>query len=113
MSFRVVIQPNAKANLRDYYRRAAKHAPLTAARWLERFEAAIESLKEMPERYSLAPEGKFVECKLRQMLFGKRPNVFRVLFRISGDEVQVLHIRRAAMDLATLDELLGTNESEE
>lgn len=44
MNYRVVVQPNAKSDLRNYFLTAAEHAPRTAARWLERFEAALASL---------------------------------------------------------------------
>ncbi len=33
--------------------------------------------------------------ELREILFGRRPNVYRVIFLIDGDTVRVLRIRRA------------------
>lgn len=110
MKYRVIVLPNAEANLTHYAEHAAKHAPLTAARWLDRFHSALKSLAEMPLRYPLAPEGKDSPKPLRQMLFGKRPNVFRAFFTIENDEVRVLHIRRASMDTATLAEIYGDFE---
>jgi plasmid stabilization system protein ParE len=101
MKYRVIVLPNARANLTHYAEYAAKNAPLTAARWLDRFHAALESLGDMPLRYPLAPESKDSPKPLHQMLFGKRPNVFRVFFTVEDDEVRVLHVRRASMDKAT------------
>ena len=46
MSYRVVITANARTNLRSYYVRAAENAPVTASRWLDRFE-------EAPRRFSV------------------------------------------------------------
>ena len=40
-----------------------------------------------------------------QFLFGKKPNVFRALFTIHGDEVRILHIRRASRRTMTAAEL--------
>jgi hypothetical protein len=107
MIYRVVITENAKANLRSYYLRAAERAPLTAARWLNRFEEALSSLDQAPQRYALAAENELAPQEIRQLLFGKRPSVFRALFTVAGDEVQVLHIRRATMDTAAPGELFG------
>ena len=105
MTYRVVVTENAKSNLRSYYAHAAQYAPLTAERWLNRFEKALTTLSSNPQRCSLAPENNRAEPEVRQFLFGKRPSVFRALFTIVDDEVQVLHIRRAAMDTARPDEL--------
>lgn len=107
MNYRVVITENAKSNLRAYYLRAAQHAPLTAARWLNRFEQSIATLSADPQRCALAAGSAVVESEIHQLLVGKRRRVFRVLFTIIGDDVQVLHIRRGAMDTATSDELYG------
>lgn len=107
MSYRVVITENAKVNLRAYYLRAAQHAPLTAARWLNRFEQSLATLSVDPHRCAVAAESAVVEGEIRQLLVGKRRSIFRALFTIIGNEVQVLHIRRGTMDTATRDELYG------
>jgi len=107
MSYHVVITENAKANLCSYYLHAAEHAPVTAARWLSRFEAALGTLARNPERCGLAPENDAVDEEIRQFLFGRRSSVFRALFTIAEGEVRVLHIRRAVMDTASPEELYG------
>jgi hypothetical protein len=33
--------------------------------------------------------------EVRQLLYGRRPHTYRILFTIEGDVVQVLHIRHA------------------
>ena len=107
MSYRVVVTENAKANLRNYYLRAAQHAPVTAARWLNRFEAALASLASNPQRCAIAPEDDAADEEIRQFLFGRRSGTYRALFTIAEDEVRVLHIRRAVMDTASPEELYG------
>jgi plasmid stabilization system protein ParE len=106
MTYRVVITAAAKQNLRDAYLWAAAHAPHTAARWLQRFEAELLTLARFPERFQLAPENAFVESEIRQLIFGRRQGAYRALFTIVESEVQVLHIRRAARDWATPEELV-------
>jgi plasmid stabilization system protein ParE len=107
MTYRVVITAAAKQNLRNAYLWTAERAPETAARWLARFELELQSLSQFPERCSLAPENGMVEPEIRQYIFGRRQGAYRALFTILGGEVQVLHIRRAARDWATSDDLTG------
>ena len=107
MHYSVVMTANAKGNLRAAYRRAAKHAPNAAGRWLAKFEAALDSLSDNPERCTLAPESDSVKHEVRQLSFGKPWRVYRVLFTINQDRVIVLHIRWGAMDLASESELFG------
>lgn len=106
MRYRVVVTANAKRNLQDYYLHAARCAPLTAARWLERFERALETLALNPQRCSIALENDLVEQEIRQLLYGKAGGVYRALFTIFDDEVRVLHIRRAVRHTASPEELM-------
>ena len=105
MSYRVVITANAKSNVREYYERAAKHAPDTAANWLNRFHAALQTLAFQPDRCPLAAENSLVEQEVRQFNFGKRVGTYRALFTIADEEVRILHIRRAAMGIAPASEV--------
>ena len=96
MIYRVIIQPNAEAELEAAYLYRYERAPQEAARWFAGFVEAINSLAQFPTRCPLAPEnGHFAE-EIRQLLDGTRRNVFRILFTIRGDTVQVLHIRHGA-----------------
>ena len=105
MKYRVILQPRAQRDLDEAYVWAASQAPETAARWLNRFHAALQTRATNPQRCSIAPEDELVESEIRQFLFGKRQNVWRALFTIRGGEVRVVHVRRAAMDTATPEEL--------
>mgnify|MGYP003675445495 CR=1 FL=1 len=100
MSRSVLITERAKADLRSYYLFAAEHAPTTAAKWLLRFEATLETLAANAERCTLAPENDLVDETIRQLHFGKGTSKFRALLLIRESEVVVLHIRRGAMDRA-------------
>jgi hypothetical protein len=72
---------------------------------LRRFERELEKLSTLPERFPLAPENGLVDAEIQQMIFGRRQGAYRVLFTIQGDEVRVLHIRRAAQDWAKAEDL--------
>lgn len=96
MIYRVIIQPNAEAELEAAYLYRYERAPHEAVRWFAGFVEAINSLAQFPARCPLAPEnGHFAE-EIRQLLYGTRRHVFRILFTIQGDTVQVLHIRHGA-----------------
>lgn len=53
----------------------------------------ITTLQENPKRCALAVEHKIFSEEVRQLLYGKSKNVYRVLFIIRGDFVYVLYIR--------------------
>jgi plasmid stabilization system protein ParE len=107
MSYRVVLTQNAKQDLRAACLHAAQHAPQTAARWLDRVHAALQTLSEHPLRCPLAPENELVKEEIRQFLFGRggSSSVWRALFTLQGSDVQVLHVRRASRDLARPEDL--------
>lgn len=105
MTFRVELGQEAKLDLWGYYQFAAQHSVQDAIRWLERFEAAISTLSERPERCSQSRESRRMDVDLRDFLFGKRPNVYRVVFVIDGDIVRVLRIRRSHRGTLTSGEI--------
>jgi len=105
MKYRVILSPRAARDLDNAYLWASRHAPETAARWFNRFHAALQTLASNPQRCSIAVETELVDREIRQFLFGKHGNVWRALFTIQADEIRVLHVRRASRDTATPDEL--------
>jgi plasmid stabilization system protein ParE len=94
MSYRLVVQRLARRDLEGYFLYAARRAPLTATRWYDRFKEALRRLANHPKRYAFAPENRKVTLELRQFLFGRKPNVYRVLYTIEPGVVRVLRIRR-------------------
>lgn len=107
MTHPVIVTKKAKDDLRHYYAVAAEHAPETTARWLNRFEEALQTLSTNPTRCPLAPENDLVDQPIYQFLYGKRTARYRALFTIEGDHVLVLHIRRGTMDKAAEADLFG------
>lgn len=72
-------------------------SPSQASQWYMGLLQAIESLSQMPNRCVLAPENKNFSLKIRQLLYGKGRNLYRVLFTVFDDEnvstVRILHVR--------------------
>jgi hypothetical protein len=63
---------------------------------LEGLYKTILSLENMPFRCSLAFENNFFEEEIRQLIYGKGRNTYRILFTIVDDSVQILFLRHAA-----------------
>lgn len=105
MTYRVVLQRLATRDLQEAYQWAAKRAPLTAARWLDRFQESLQTLDHTPRRCSLARENGKVAVEVRELLFGKRSYVFRVIFTVDQNVVRILRIRRGQRRPLTQSEL--------
>jgi plasmid stabilization system protein ParE len=96
MAFRVIIQPPALTDIEVAYLYVHERAPRAAGRWLDGILAAIDTLAEFPHRCGEARESDEFEEPVRQLLVGRRPHVYRVLFVIRGKVVRVLHVRHGA-----------------
>jgi plasmid stabilization system protein ParE len=70
-----------------------EHAGETGLRWFLRLDEAIASLAEMPTRCKLAPENESFPFEVRELLYGERPHLYRILFTIEDSSVLILHIR--------------------
>jgi plasmid stabilization system protein ParE len=71
----------------------AQHAGNAGLRWFEKLGEAIASLSSLPGRCKLAPENASVPFEMRQLLYGRNPHLYRILFTIEGETVYVLRIR--------------------
>jgi plasmid stabilization system protein ParE len=96
MKYRVVVSEPAKAEADEAYAWISQYSLVRAQKWFNGLFKAIASLDEYPERYPLAPEAELFNREIRQMLYGKRRGVYRVLFEIQGEIVQVSNIRHGA-----------------
>jgi toxin ParE1/3/4 len=65
-----------------------------ALEWYQQLKKAILSLRQEPNRCPNAPE----KDRLRHLLYGHKPNIYRVIYRILEKRkcVEVLHIRHGA-----------------
>lgn len=94
MAFRVEPSAQAQLDLNDILEWLLEQgAGETGLRWFFRLEEAIASLAELPHRCPLAPENKEFPFEVRQLLHGRQPHQYRVLYTIDGETVVILHIR--------------------
>ena len=66
-----------------------------AQEWYEGLLLAMESLTTMPKRCALARENEFFSQEIRQLLYGRGRNAYRIVFTIlPGDEVSIVRVLR-------------------
>ena len=94
MDFSVELSHQAQADVAGIYDWLRSHEAGDAGeRWFVALRTAIDSLTSLPTRCPLAPENRDSPIEVSQLLYGRRPHVYRILFATEGDVVQVLHIR--------------------
>jgi plasmid stabilization system protein ParE len=101
MKYRIEISSVAEAEADGAFLRLSQiTSPSKASKWYSGLLQAIESLVQMPKRCSLARENEYFSQEIRQLVYGRGRNSYRVLFTIlEGQEVstvRILHIRHAA-----------------
>jgi len=69
----------------------------------------IATLQEKPQRCTLAVEHEIFLEEVRQLLYGKSKNIYRVLFAIRQTTVYVLYVRHSDQAPLTVEELEDEN----
>lgn len=96
MAFRVELSDRAQGDIAAIFEwLRSQQAGDAGQRWFVALRSAIRSLANFPFRCPLAPENQDSPVEVRQLLYGRRPHVYRILFAIEGETVQILHIRHA------------------
>ncbi len=106
MTYRVSLTHEARSNLIDTAVWWSENRNAEQAwRWLAGFEAAIDGLRDNPNRHAYARDSSHFAGGLRQLNFGLSGHpTHRAVFRIQGDAVEVIAIRHLAQkDLAPDD----------
>lgn len=99
MARTVTIRAGAATDLAVVVRSIARTISLAAAgRWRQRIESVIRSLADDADQWPEADEVAGLGLDLRCRLFGRPRQVYRVLFTIDGQTVNVHRVRHAAQD---------------
>ncbi len=101
MNYRIEISSVAEAEADIAFLNLAQVVSSTkAVQWYEGLLQTIESLSQMPKRCPLARENQRFGQEIRQLLYGRGRNTYRILFTILEEQddpiVRILHIRYAA-----------------
>jgi plasmid stabilization system protein ParE len=99
VNYRVVFTPRARADAVRAFRWIAEVSPAAAARWYAGLDKAVAALGTMPTRHPIAEEeSERLGMPIRQMLYGRRRRIFRILFSIEGETVYLHYIRHSSQD---------------
>jgi toxin ParE1/3/4 len=96
MEYQVKLTHRALRDLAHIYQHLEAEVSTQALRWFKGLEAAVYSLEQYPDRAPTTPE----DTKLRHLLYGRKPHVYRIIYEIEKRTfmVNVLHIRHGARD---------------
>lgn len=100
MAYAVELTRRAERDLHYRYEYVAAADSPAAARWFNGRERAICALERFPRRCPVAPESRKGKRQLRNLLYGAKPDVYRVVYEVDAARklVRVLTIRHCAMD---------------
>jgi plasmid stabilization system protein ParE len=104
MEYRVKVMPRAERDLAGIYDWIGAHSSEAALAWYQGLKHAIRTLRSSPNRCPVAPEDR----NLRHLLYGSKPHIYRVIYRIleKQKQVDVLHVRHGARQEFKAGELL-------
>jgi toxin ParE1/3/4 len=94
MAYVVKITWRAERDLADLYLEINAKGSGAALKWYRGLEAAVLSLEGQPNRCPVTRK----RGRLRQLVYGHKPYIYRVIYRVIEKEkqVEVLHIRHGA-----------------
>lgn len=101
MKYSIEISSVAEAEADSIFLRLSQViSSVKAKQWYSGLLQAIESLSQFPKRCPLARENEYFSQEIRQLIYGRGRNSYRVLFTIlEGQDmstVRILHIRYAS-----------------
>jgi plasmid stabilization system protein ParE len=94
MAYSVEITARAENDLAGIYEETDAERSRAALKWFRGLIKSFASLEESPSRCPITPEN----AGLRHLLYGHKPHVYRIIFRVSERPplVEILHIRHGA-----------------
>jgi toxin ParE1/3/4 len=92
MKYVVEFTVRAQRDLEQLYEDIDAVSSEAAMKWYRSLRTEILSLETFPYRYAVIPENE----RLRHLLYGRGRNTYRVIYRIVGTRVTVLHIRHGS-----------------
>lgn len=98
MSCRVVLTKTFSRHLRDIGDYIARDQSSHALSWLKILESKVMLLCDFPEAHPYARENTNHKIELRQLIYGRGRNKYRIIFTVRNKEVVVLDIRHAARE---------------
>ncbi len=104
MVFQVRLTQTAKGEIDTAYSWLRERNPVYADNWFRELMDTIATLQSKPLRCPLAIENDGFTEEIRQLIYGKSRNKYRILFEIREDTVFVLHVRHSSQAPLTGEE---------
>jgi toxin ParE1/3/4 len=82
MTYLVEFADGAARDLEILYVEKNAAESQAAARWYNGLEQAVYALASHPHRCPVAPEARRTKRKLRHLLYGKKPHVYRAIYEV-------------------------------
>ena len=98
MEYRFEFAPEMVAKANERHDWIAERSPERAEKWYRGLFERIETLKKFPERCPRAEESEHYGEELRYLTYGKRSDVFRILFTIRDDVIRIIAMHHEAQD---------------
>ena len=94
MAYLVNITARAARDLAQLYEEINAESSDASLKWYRGLKRAILSLEQYPYRCAVTPENP----KLRHLLYGHKPHIYRTTYRVIEKQkrVKILHIRHGA-----------------
>lgn len=104
MVFQVRIARKAEIEIEIAYEWLKQSNSSYADRWFRGLMNKLATLQEKPRRCSLAIENNVFPEEVRQLLYGKRKNIYRILFVIRDNTVYIIYLRHSKQALLTAED---------
>jgi toxin ParE1/3/4 len=103
MAYSINITSRAERDLSHLYGQIDAEQSDAALEWYRGLKEAILSLEEQPNRCPVTRKSD----KLRHLLYGRNPHIYRVIYRVLERQkhVEVLHIRHGARRMLKTSDL--------
>jgi plasmid stabilization system protein ParE len=106
MPFQVRLTETADDQINKIYVWMRNRNAASADRWFRNLMNAISTLQENPRRCPFALEHEIFAEEIRQLLYGKGRNAYRVLYIIQDQTVYVSYVRHTSQALLTSGDLV-------
>lgn len=93
MRFDVIITPSAKADIFETRTWLLENYSDAADNWLWQISQCVATLAKFPARCPVSDESPAFDVEVRQLLCGKKPHIYRILFSIYKEKIYVLRVR--------------------
>ncbi len=93
MQFKVIITPSAKADVFEINAWLLENFTDVAESWIWGLSQTIISLSKFPKRCPISSESEAFDVEVRQIIYGKKPHTYRILFSIQNEKVYILRVR--------------------